>query len=695
MTKLNTNTSPKTVLTGVYYVFLAIVEPLMAINGTYLTWFKTTQFFHESVPFAPNLQTDVLDAGSKLAVWQLGYSCVILYTFTPCSSRNSTQSDAVSSGWLMIAMNSALLFHAIPKALPNDLAAQERLITYLLLGLIVGDIASFVSTILVLPTEVLFDITKWSAVVWGNIPLLALLASIVSPFALVFSIARYPPSHAAFESPAMSTQSQNPSNLLQLPHDIILEIFSVLPIPEIASFRQSCQLLHSISNTRSIWAHAFLNLENHITGPKPRLERPIKTYNSLELEALVVKMVQLDKNWTSPNPEPRSIREISRPLSEDSLLLPGGRWLLMVTKGPPTRLVAYDLETPLMEKQVLADLPDVSSDEHDAMPNMSVTVVENSPMLAWDVLIPRGGSPILMKFVRIVTDSECNHLTLEDLCGLGFHQEHMAIPFGAPLFDNLIFTTEGDSGNNDVPVKCAIVDWKASSLTGHYKSVFRLNTLYTPACVQFLSCKRRFFVWYDDFISVYDIPPFEMLPAATEMGEAHSAPLLVPLWACDVDSITDETSTAVPLSIPIQISAQHLRFAIFMGESVFQLLDIPRIDQISPLVAGQMTFRYPWHAGFLGSRRGFQISDLPSEGPENRGNYQVWTCLTYNAKDAFAPKSGKSMEWAISEGSYRPEISDSLPPFIDQFDWQFDESRGRVVIFHANEDDLIQIVDFV
>ncbi|KAG8984724.1 hypothetical protein FRB93_006346, partial [Tulasnella sp. JGI-2019a] len=64
MAKSANTMPPQTVLTGVYYVFLAIVEPLMAINGTFLTWFKTTQFFQESVPFAKNLQTDVLDPGT-------------------------------------------------------------------------------------------------------------------------------------------------------------------------------------------------------------------------------------------------------------------------------------------------------------------------------------------------------------------------------------------------------------------------------------------------------------------------------------------------------------------------------------------------------------------------------------------------------------------------------------------------------
>jgi len=153
MAKVRNTAEPQSVLTGLYYVFFAIVEPLMALNGAYLTWFKTTQFFHDSVPYAQNLQTTVLDPGTKLALWQLGYS------------------------WALVAINSALLFHAIPKALPKDLAAQERLMTYVLLGLLVGDIASFVSAVKVLPRDVLFDLSKWSYVVYGNIPCVMASAS--------------------------------------------------------------------------------------------------------------------------------------------------------------------------------------------------------------------------------------------------------------------------------------------------------------------------------------------------------------------------------------------------------------------------------------------------------------------------------------------------------------------------------------
>lgn len=43
---------------------------------------------------------------------------------------------------MMVFLNSIILFHAIPKALPNDLAAQERLMSYLILGLMVGDVRS-------------------------------------------------------------------------------------------------------------------------------------------------------------------------------------------------------------------------------------------------------------------------------------------------------------------------------------------------------------------------------------------------------------------------------------------------------------------------------------------------------------------------------------------------------------------------
>lgn len=102
-------------------------------------------------------------------------------------------------------------------------------------------------------------------------------------------------------------------------------------------------------------------------------------------------MVRLDKNWTSPHPKPRNIREISGILHDDAILLPGGRWLLMVVKGSPVQLVACDLDALLMEKQFLTDIPDMSVDENEKITNMCAAVDVDSPMLAWNLLVPCGG----------------------------------------------------------------------------------------------------------------------------------------------------------------------------------------------------------------------------------------------------------------------------------------------------------------
>lgn len=105
----------------------------------------------------------------------------------------------------------------------------------------------------------------------------------------------------------------------------------------------------------------------------------------------MVKMVQLDKNWTSSNPTPRSIREIRHPISDDAILLPGGRWLLFITNDDPPLLVAYDLDTPAMVKQVLSELPTMWPEGGGDLPNICAVVDGTPPALSWTLLVPYGG----------------------------------------------------------------------------------------------------------------------------------------------------------------------------------------------------------------------------------------------------------------------------------------------------------------
>ena len=49
---------------------------IVALNGAYLTWFDTYQYFIDSVPNVRNIQNAAtgLDPGTSHAIWQLG-SC--------------------------------------------------------------------------------------------------------------------------------------------------------------------------------------------------------------------------------------------------------------------------------------------------------------------------------------------------------------------------------------------------------------------------------------------------------------------------------------------------------------------------------------------------------------------------------------------------------------------------------------------
>ncbi|KAG9003585.1 hypothetical protein FRB93_011003 [Tulasnella sp. JGI-2019a] len=441
-------------------------------------------------------------------------------------------------------------------------------------------------------------------------------------------------------------------DLSQLPHDVLLEILNTLSVRSIASFRQTCQLCYHLSKTRSVWVNAFHNLQNYIYGTKPRLERPIKTYSSTDLEEFVVRVIQLDANWTRSETEggPKlRVRKFSRIFFIDALLVPGGRWLLLITNGDSHQLCAIDLDKPIIEKQILADLPEMS--ELGYVPNMCVSVVEGSPMFAFDLLVPCGGSPILMLFMRIVLQSDCTALRVENICRWNPRHPGIAIPPGCPMRDELLFHTLDD---HEPLVTCAILEWRAGAES---VTVFRL---FTP-----------------------NMPRAHSTPRDTP-----EPPLITPCWTHHFEHIYDENVTAIPMSIPFQASTQQLQFIVFTGNGVFYSVGIPDLDWSTGPIVRAHGSPFGFQAGFLGSRRGLLISES-GDSPA-----QKWTCLTYASVSSSSSNTEEPSPWIVEERRC-DTIQDAEMTFDAQYDWQFDESSGRLLVYVSDVDQPVHIADFV
>ncbi|KAG9018303.1 hypothetical protein FRB93_000006 [Tulasnella sp. JGI-2019a] len=413
-----------------------------------------------------------------------------------------------------------------------------------------------------------------------------------------------------------------------------------------------------------------------------RLERPISTYSSAELEALVIRMVRLDANWKSANPKPCRIRQINRMVElDDTLLLPGGRWLLLLNRESSSRLTVIDLDTPSMDEQILAELGDNSLEEDTSYWRMFASTYESSPMLAWDVIVYKSDPSLHMNFMRFTTHNDCKNLLVENLNSLKTqtHQGRMYIPPGRPLREELVFITGNvlERGR----YRCEIIDWRSSTSEIHRKAVFLLSPSSIDV-VHILACKERFIIQNNLGISIYRIPPFGVLPVIDEITAWST---LASIWTYIVRQPNERTA-AIPMSIPTQLSTEQLRFVVTTGSGLLELVNTLDFNPGS-IKAPSYTPLYPWNAGFLGSRRGFQVS----EGGVTWGQY--WNFLTYDQVNNSNPSA-----WAVTENAYVPE-DEVVHSCGMQYDWQLDEPSGRVIIISVAERDgeaeVIQIIDFV
>lgn len=79
----------------------------------------------------------------------------------------------------------------------------------------------------------------------------------------------------------------------------------------------------------------------------PRLDFDPKAHCSGELEVLTRRLWRLQANWTSNTPVAREVQQLIIPEARmvKSLLLPGGRWLLVIAYSPFV-VTAIDLDFP-------------------------------------------------------------------------------------------------------------------------------------------------------------------------------------------------------------------------------------------------------------------------------------------------------------------------------------------------------------
>ena len=113
---------------------------------------------------------------------------------------------------------------------------------------------------------------------------------------------------------------------------------------------QACKQLDEISKIREVWINQYLRYSSERLR-RPRLEGPLESYSSEDLERWVLLRRSADIGWKSEDVKFTRTRQIRRAHTWGSLIVPGGRWLLV--GGKDGSLTTYDLEAPTLEGDLL------------------------------------------------------------------------------------------------------------------------------------------------------------------------------------------------------------------------------------------------------------------------------------------------------------------------------------------------------
>ncbi|GLB36595.1 hypothetical protein LshimejAT787_0308830 [Lyophyllum shimeji] len=155
---------PFPALPGFYYPWFMYFEPLSTFAPalTCLISPGTAWYFHELLPSDTPPPTNMagLEPRAVAAIWQLANS------------------------YMLLGLLQTFGFRAIRDTLPNNPAAQERILGASLTALALADVTHILVTFFALPPDIRYDLSKWNTMAHGNTTVvLALLITRLAWFA--------------------------------------------------------------------------------------------------------------------------------------------------------------------------------------------------------------------------------------------------------------------------------------------------------------------------------------------------------------------------------------------------------------------------------------------------------------------------------------------------------------------------------
>ncbi|KAI0040078.1 hypothetical protein FA95DRAFT_927151 [Auriscalpium vulgare] len=139
-------------LPGFYQALFLYLEPASTILPFFMVWLLpgAAWFHHELIPDATPAPA-ALDDRTTMAIWQLG-NC-----------------------YLLLGMLSSFVFRAVRDALPENPAAQERILGASLLAMAIADATHIGATFAGLPEYLRYTPQTWNATTHGNISFVIVL----------------------------------------------------------------------------------------------------------------------------------------------------------------------------------------------------------------------------------------------------------------------------------------------------------------------------------------------------------------------------------------------------------------------------------------------------------------------------------------------------------------------------------------
>ncbi|KZP27664.1 hypothetical protein FIBSPDRAFT_1039985 [Athelia psychrophila] len=323
-------------------------------------------------------------------------------------------------------------------------------------------------------------------------------------------------------------------HLLSLPMELLEEVVKNLGWLELLRVRITCKTLYDISKIRSVRVHLVKRAQACDPYHTP-MDRAIEHHTADELEDWAMRRLVLVDQRPATCAQ-QSFRQRSAYLTngvEQTILLPGGRWLVSSLKEGG--LVVSDLDSPEMRHQSIWE-PQEDVDKWPAF-DLVYCVDEAATTLTFDLALHRSDSSvssehgILVKlyFWRVYLSADGMNFTAQLLNSFWTSGSYPAA--SVTLTKEYFARIGGGMGSHCIE----IFHWRKTTSDTNWKSSLHVTSPSQPVSDPLWSCVRllpeyRVLVVSDHSLSIYHLPEMvSTIDIATEEGPIQSPIHNIPL----------------------------------------------------------------------------------------------------------------------------------------------------------------------